>query len=209
MNFDTQEMTGPPPMSHWHSVLACLELSEQQVADVASGNALYLEQLGRARGEQDAARSALDAALGAAGRPPLARLGDGDDDDAAAAAAGIPTTVQVLDARALAADELLERLEGALKREHTAHSGIGCHLAGKILTAAQFGRMAVLSYPYLPNPRAVAAAAAALAAAGQLRLAKSDPRVGAVAGEGTGACCGPAGGVCGVRALEGGAARVL
>ena len=57
--------------------------------------------------------------------------------------------------------------------------------------------MAVLSCPYLPNPREIAAAASALAGAGQLRMAGSDPRLRA--GEG-------AAGGGSVLALEGGAA---
>jgi hypothetical protein len=126
-----------PPMSHWHSVLACLELSEQQVADVIAGYDLHMSRLERVQADEAALRSALDAALGASGggRPPLARLGDAGD--AAAAAAGVPATAQGLDAQGLAADEVLERLEACLRQEHALRNDMSCFTAGKVLTSAQ------------------------------------------------------------------------
>jgi hypothetical protein len=123
-----------PPLSHWHSVLACLELSEGQVADVIAGYDLHMSRLGRVQAEEAALRAALDAALGGGGAQ---RALLGDVGDAAAAAGGVPATGQALDAQALAADEVLERLEACMRQEHAIHNDMGCFTAGKVLNSAQ------------------------------------------------------------------------
>ncbi|KAG2451894.1 hypothetical protein HYH02_003669 [Chlamydomonas schloesseri] len=177
LNLETGQPASPPT-GHWDVVVASLQLTPQQAADIAAVYELYRGLIAKVYEE----RRLILTALGHTPSPGGSGLGCSMDGSAtstflqqlqmqAAGAMGVGGGAgrplvggdarEGIERTGLAADmELIDKLSANMDKEHSARTLLCCFFFGKVLAPPQFAKVAVYSYPYFPDSLAVATAVA-------------------------------------------------
>ncbi|KXZ45487.1 hypothetical protein GPECTOR_54g228 [Gonium pectorale] len=137
-NLETEELAHPDP-SLWRIVVRSLELSPQQVADLRAVWGLFRGIMGGLMAERRRVNEKLAAGL------------HGPAADVAVAMAQLTVSPEC---------EVLQTLQRNLRREKSAHLLLRGFLFGQTLSALQFVKMAVYSWPWFPDATALVATVA-------------------------------------------------